>query len=184
MAPKIKTINQVLMFPACRGQVQLNKHRKLVWNFVFLKSVPHSTSALAPGNAFWLADNCHTIGLRGIYLTSGYGLLFKLRVTLFEARSRIFLPIAKSCAALFYCRLANGLLPISWKVSTEKHVFTLPVSFFDPLFSLVQKECLELTLNFLYLLRRGTHKMYFKKGADSISDRSVIRWCDIKYYSN
>ena len=39
MAPKIKPINQVLMFLDCRGQVQLNKHRKLVRNFVFLK--PH-----------------------------------------------------------------------------------------------------------------------------------------------
>ena len=40
----------------------------------FLKSVPHSTPACAPGTAFWLADNCHPIGLRGIYISSGYGL--------------------------------------------------------------------------------------------------------------
>ena len=31
---------------------------------------------------------------------------YELRVILFEARSRIFLPFAKSCAALFCCRLA------------------------------------------------------------------------------
>ena len=34
----------------------------------------HSTSARAPGTAFWLVDNCHSIGLRGIYITSGQGL--------------------------------------------------------------------------------------------------------------
>ena len=32
-----------------------------------------------------------------------------------------------------------------------------------------------LTLNFVYLLRGGVHEMYYKKGADGISDRSVIR---------
>ena len=82
MAPKIKPINQVLMFLDCRGQVQLNKHRKLVKaceacvKFCIFKTAPHSTSARAPGNAFWLVDNCHTIGLRGIYITSGYELHF------------------------------------------------------------------------------------------------------------
>ena len=176
MAPKIKPINQVLMFLDCRGQVQLNKHRKLVWNFVFLK--PHHIQ-LQPVRQVTPFDWLTT----ATPLVSGESYI-RLRVTLFEARSRIFLPIAKSCAALFCGRLANGLLAISWKISTEKHVFTLPISFFHPLFSLVQKACLELTLNFVYLLRRGAHKMYFKKGADSISDRSVIRWCDIKYRSN
>ena len=39
--------------------------------------------------------------LRGIYITSGYG-----SYRLFETRSRIFLPIAQSCAALLCCRLA------------------------------------------------------------------------------
>ena len=121
MAPKIKPINQVIMFLDCRGQVQLNKHRKLVRNFVFLK--PHHIQ-LQPERQVTPFDWLTT----ATPLVSGESYT-RLRVTLFEARSRIFLPIAKSCAALFCCRLANGLLAISRKISTEKHVFTLPISF-------------------------------------------------------
>ena len=49
--------------------------------------------------------------LRGIYITSGYG-----SHRLFEARPRIFLPIAQSCAALLCCRLAILESSLEWLV--------------------------------------------------------------------
>ena len=47
-----------------------------MWNFALFKKkkLPHSTPAPVPGTAFWLVDNCHPIGLRGIYISSGFGL--------------------------------------------------------------------------------------------------------------
>ena len=43
-------------------------------------------------------------------------------VTLFSARSRIFLPIAQSCAALFCCRLAIRASSLGWLVGNKKVV--------------------------------------------------------------
>ena len=40
-------------------------------------------------------------------------------VTLFSARSRIFLPIAQSCAALFCCRLAIRASSLGWLVGNK-----------------------------------------------------------------
>ena len=40
-------------------------------------------------------------------------------VTLFSARSRIFLPIAQSCAALFCCRLAIRASSLGWLVGKK-----------------------------------------------------------------
>ena len=63
--------------------------------------------------------------LRGIYITSGYG-----SHRLFEARSRIFLPIAQSCTALLCCRLAILESSLEWLVSNHDpqhcilHVFS------------------------------------------------------------
>ena len=39
--------------------------------------------------------------------------------TLFSARSRIFLPIAQSCAALFCCRLAIRASSLGWLVGND-----------------------------------------------------------------
>ena len=52
--------------------------------------------------------------LRGIYITSGYGSHW-----LFEARPRIFLPIAQSCAALLCCRLAILKWSLEWIVANH-----------------------------------------------------------------
>ena len=63
--------------------------------------------------------------LRGIYITSGYG-----SHRLFEARPRIFLPIAQSCAALLCCRLAILESSLEWLVGDHDpqhcilHVFS------------------------------------------------------------
>ena len=51
------------------------------------------------------------------HLVSGESTL--LEVTLFEARSRIFLPTAQSCAALFCCRLAIRASLLSWLVGNK-----------------------------------------------------------------
>ena len=48
------------------------------------------------------------------HLVSGESTLHE--VTLFEARSRIFLPTAQSCAALFCCRLATRASSLGWLV--------------------------------------------------------------------
>ena len=48
------------------------------------------------------------------HLVSGESTLHE--VTLFEARSRIFLPTAESCAALFCCRLAIRASSLGWLV--------------------------------------------------------------------
>ena len=48
------------------------------------------------------------------HLVSGESTLHE--VTLFEARSRIFLPTAQSCAALFCCRLAIRASSLGWLV--------------------------------------------------------------------
>ena len=44
---------------------------------------------------------------------------YELRVILFEARSRIFLPFAKSCAALFCCHLAILASSLGWLVGNS-----------------------------------------------------------------
>ena len=46
------------------------------------------------------------------HLVSGESTLHE--VTLFEAQSRIFLPTAQSCAALFCCRLAIQASSLGW----------------------------------------------------------------------
>ena len=51
------------------------------------------------------------------HLVSGESTLHE--VTLFEARSRIFLPTAESCAALFYCRLAIRASSLGWLVGNK-----------------------------------------------------------------
>ena len=76
----------------------------------------------APATAFWLVDNSHTtwshqnltclfIGPNSSVLAIGSnevsGESTLHWVTLFEARSRIFLPTAESCADLFCCRLVG-----------------------------------------------------------------------------
>ena len=58
------------------------------------------------------------------HLVSGESTLHE--VTLFEARSRIFLPTAESCAALFCCRLAilrsDGSLAMTNKETQTRHL--------------------------------------------------------------
>ena len=54
------------------------------------------------------------------HLVSGESTLHE--VTLFEARSRIFLPTAESCAALFCCRLAIRASSLGWLVGNHVHV--------------------------------------------------------------
>ena len=52
-----------------------------------------------------------------MYITSGYAVTgYELRVTVFEARSRIFLPLTQSCAAVFCCRLAILASSLGWLV--------------------------------------------------------------------
>ena len=51
------------------------------------------------------------------HLVSGESTLHE--VTLFEARSRIFLPTAESCAALFCCRLAIRASSLGWLVGNK-----------------------------------------------------------------
>ena len=51
------------------------------------------------------------------HLVSGESTLHE--VTLFEARSRIFLPTAESCAALFCCRLAIRASSLGWLVGNN-----------------------------------------------------------------
>ena len=53
------------------------------------------------------------------HLVSGESTLHE--VTLFEARSRIFLPTAESCAALFCCRLATRASSLGWLVGNNEH---------------------------------------------------------------
>ena len=53
------------------------------------------------------------------HLVSGESTL--LEVTLFEARSRIFLPTAQSCAALFCCRLDIRAPSLEWLVGNYAH---------------------------------------------------------------
>ena len=43
----------------------------------------------------------------------------KRPITLFSARSRIFLPIAQSCAALFCCRLAIQTSSLGWLLGNK-----------------------------------------------------------------
>ena len=85
--------------------------------FCIFKGVPHSTSARAPGTALLL------------HQVTG------LRVTLFEARSRIFLPISKSIPVAVQkdrglwgrdCRLAILVSSLGWLVG--KNAF-LPMDF-------------------------------------------------------
>ena len=87
--------------------------------FCIFKGVPHSTSARAPGTALCL------------HQVTGY----ELSVTLFEARSRIFLPIAKSIPVAVQkdrglwgrdCRLAILASSLRWLVG--KNAF-LPMDF-------------------------------------------------------
>ena len=108
------TISQVLMFLHCRGQVsQINSAKwtqEACVKFCIFKSEPHSTSARAPGNAFWLVDNCHTIGLRGIYITC-YG----LRITGYTFWSSI-----ENFSV--YCQVLRGsslLPPRQWLVGNK-----------------------------------------------------------------
>ena len=51
------------------------------------------------------------------HLVSGESTLHE--VTLFEARSRIFLPTAESCVALFCCRLAIRASSLGWLVGNN-----------------------------------------------------------------
>ena len=51
------------------------------------------------------------------HLVSGESTLHE--VTLFEARSRIFLPTAQSCAALFCCRLPIRASSLGWLVGND-----------------------------------------------------------------
>ena len=53
------------------------------------------------------------------HLVSGESTLHE--VTLFEARSRIFLPTAESCAALFCCRLAIRASSLGWLVGQKQY---------------------------------------------------------------
>ena len=52
------------------------------------------------------------------HLVSGESTLHE--VTLFEARSGIFLPTAESCAALFCCRLAIWASSLGWLVGNKR----------------------------------------------------------------
>ena len=76
--------------------------------------------------------------LRGIYITSGYG-----SHRLFEARSRIFLPIAQSCAALLCCRLAILESSLEWLVGNHD-----PQHCILHAFSFERFHCLNLTFIF------------------------------------
>ena len=76
--------------------------------------------------------------LRGIYITSGYG-----SHRLFEARPRIFLPIAQSCAALLCCRLAILESSLEWLVGNHD-----PQHCILHAFSFEKFHCLNLTFIF------------------------------------
>ena len=53
---------------------------------------------------------------------------YELRVILFDARSRIFLPFAKSCAPLFCCRLAILTSQLGWLVGNSVMLIGLQFS--------------------------------------------------------
>ena len=57
------------------------------------------------------------------HLVSGESTLHQ--VTLFSARSRIFLPIAQSCAALFCCRLAIRASSLGWLVGNNQLTYAI-----------------------------------------------------------
>ena len=67
----------------------------------------------------WSQGNLHYIRLR----------VTNLRVTLFSVRSRIFLPIAQSCAALFCCRLAIRASSLGCLVGNKTYQHKRRVSF-------------------------------------------------------
>ena len=69
-----------------------------------------------------------------------------LYVTLFSARSRIFLPIAQSCAALFCCRLAIRASSLGWLVGNEARSW-------DYCFMLVHYPFLSVKAVFIYTVR-------------------------------
>ena len=68
----------------------------------------------------WFTTDHLVSGESTLHQVTGY----ELRVTLFSARSRIFLPIAtQSCAALFCYRLAIGASSLGWLVGNEYLLF-------------------------------------------------------------
>ena len=91
--------------------------------------------------------------LRGIYITSGYG-----SHRLFEARPRIFLPIAQSCAALLCCRLAILESSLEWLVGNHD-----PQHCILHAFSFERFHCLNLTFVFsnLFNLEKFSASVFF-----------------------
>ena len=133
MAPKIKTMHQALIFLDCRGQVREISRaggkyaRKLVWKFVFLKAYHIQLQPLPPRE---LEQMCARYRLMidwqlSPHLVSGESTLHQ--VTRFKARSRIFLPVAQSWAALFCCRLAILASSLGWLVGNNSFI-----SFYTP----------------------------------------------------
>ena len=128
MAPKIKTMHQALIFLDCRGQVREISRaggkyaRKLVWKFVFLKAYHIQLQPLPPRE---LEQMCARYRLMidwqlSPHLVSGESTLHQ--VTRFKARSRIFLPVAQSWAALFCCRLAILASSLGWLVGNNSFI--------------------------------------------------------------
>ena len=91
--------------------------------------------------------------LRGIYITSGYG-----SHRLFEARPRIFLPIAQSCAALLCCRFAILESSLEWLVGNHD-----PQHCILHAFSFERFHCLNLTFVFsnLFNLEKFSASVFF-----------------------
>ena len=132
--PNIKTMHQALIFLHCRGQVrEISRRaggkyaRKLVWKFVFLKAYHIQLQPLPPRE---LEQMCARYRLMidwqlSPHLVSGESTLHQ--VTRFKARSRIFLPVAQSWAALFCCRLAILASSLGWLVGNNSFI-----SFYTP----------------------------------------------------
>ena len=106
-------MHQVFIFLDCRGQILVNKQKKRT-TFKFSLRVPprkeHMCAKYSLPPFDWLKLSHH--------LVSGESTLHE--VTLFEARSRIFLPTAESCAALFRCRLAIRASSLGWLVGKKQ----------------------------------------------------------------
>ena len=121
MAPKINRIYQVLMFLGCSGQVwrmilNNNNNKKNrsrdgweLCEILYFKKLPHSTWARAPGTAFWLVHNW-ALGLRGMYITSDYGLqIYGLH---FFQLDQEFFCLVPSLARLYCAAASDGSLAI------------------------------------------------------------------------
>ena len=87
------------------------------------------------------------------HLVSGESTLHE--VTLFEARSRIFLPAAQSCAALFCCRLAIRASSLGWLVGSNKSIIRNVYFLYFLIKNLASAENFTYTVDILSLRVRG-----------------------------